>query len=152
MTPVFAHQMQAGDRYESYEFTATSDLNQQLLYAVEDFNPLYIDGRDGKAPLVHPVVLMQMSPRTRSPSFRLAPDMGSALARDCTTFLAPVHVGSKLRIDWLVTHTYEQRGKIYQDYVATITDESGLEVMRREISSTFFSLGKVKTYAAQDKA
>jgi len=149
---LYAHQLQAGDCYESFEFTVTPDLNQQWLYAVEDFNPLYIEGGNGKPALVHPVVLMQISPRTRSPSFRQAPDMGSALARDCTTFLAPCYVGTRLRVDWLIKQTYEQRNKIYQDYVATIRDEAGVEVMRREISATFFSLGKVKTYALEGKS
>lgn len=148
----YAHELQAGDSYESLDFTISSDLNQQWLYAVEDFNPLYIEGQNGNPPLVHPVALMQMSPRTRSPSFRQAPDMGSALARDCTTFLAPCHVGTRLRVSWLIKQTYEQRNKIYQDYVATIRDETGKELMRREISATFFSLGKVKTYALEEKS
>lgn len=139
-TPPYAHELRAGDRYEPFEFTATHDLNQQWLFAVEDYHPRYIDGADGQPPLVHPIMLMQMSPRTRSPSFRQAPDLGSALARDCTTFLRPVPVGTRLKVEWEVTNTYEQRHKIYQDYVATILDPEGRVVMRREISSTFFSL------------
>lgn len=151
MKAVYAHELQAGDRYDDFEFSVTSDLNQQWLFAVEDFNPLYIHGQNGEAPLVHPVVLMQMSPRTRSPSFRQAPHLGSALARDCTTFLKPVRVGTRLRVRWVVTKTYEQRHKIYQDYVATISDEDDVEVMRREISSTFFSLDATQRAPLEEK-
>jgi len=143
----YAHELQAGDCYASLEFSVTPDLNQQFLYAVEDYNPLFIDGRDGRPPIVHPVVLMHMTPRTRSPSYRQAPGMGSAFARDRSTYLAPAYVGSPLKVDWKVVNTYEQRGKIYQDYIAVIRDEAGCEILRRELSSTFFSLGKVKTYA-----
>ncbi len=148
----YAHELKVGDTYDSFEFTATADLNEQFLFAVDDYNPLFTEGREGKPALVHPVVLMQMSPRTRSPSFRQAPGMGSALARDTSTALAPVYVGDRLRIDWNVTETYEKRGKIYQDYVATITNQSGEIVLRREMSSTFFTVGKVKTYALEEKA
>ncbi len=143
----YAHELQAGDEYEPLEFSVTPDLNQQFLYAVEDFNLLYVNGADGKPPLVHPVLLMHMSPRTRSPSYRQAPGMGSAFARDRSTYLHPAYVGTKLHVTWKVSKTYEQRGKIYQDYVALIQDDSGNDILRRELSSTFFSLGKVKTYA-----
>jgi acyl dehydratase len=139
--------MKAGESYAPLEFSVTTDMNQQFLYAVEDFNPLFIEGRGGKPPLVHPVLLMHMSPRTRSPSYRQAPGMGSAFARDHSSYLRPAFVGARLRVTWTIVDTYEQRGKIYQDYVALIRDEQGREVLRRELSSTFFSLGKVKTYA-----
>ena len=85
----YAHELQSGEQYEPLEFAVTPDLNQQFLYAVEDFNPLYLEGRDGNPPLVHPVLLMHMSPRTRSPSYRQAPGMGSAFARDRSTYMNP---------------------------------------------------------------
>lgn len=143
----FAHELQTGDEYEPLEFVVTPDLNQQFLYAVEDFNPLFLEGKDGNPPLVHPVLLMHMSPRTRSPSYRQAPGMGSAFARDRSAYLGPAYVGTKLRVTWKIVNTYEQRGKIYQDYVALVRDENARDILRRELSSTFFSLGKVKTYA-----
>lgn len=151
MTHRFAHELQAGDRYASLEFTVTPEMNQQALFSVEDFNPLYIHGGDGHGPLVHPVVLMHMSPRTRSPSYRQASDMGSALARDRSIFLGVAEVGEVLHIDWLISQTYEQRGRIYQDYVASVTNAAGKAVLRREMSATFFTLGKVKTFALEGK-
>ena len=147
----YAHELQAGDEYAPLEFVVTPDLNQQFLYAVEDFNPIFLEGRDGRPPLVHPVLLMHMSPRTRSPSYRQAPGMGSAFARDRSRYLNGGYVGSRFRVTWKVTNTYEQRGKIYQDYVALVQDESGRDILRRELASTFFSLGKVKTYALGDR-
>ncbi|MEQ1752187.1 MAG: hypothetical protein ABL974_22390, partial [Prosthecobacter sp.] len=72
-------------------------------------------------------------------------------ARDRSTYLGPAYVGSRLRVTWRVEKTYEQRGKIYQDYVAQVQDQNGNPVLRRELSSTFFSLGKVKTYALGDR-
>lgn len=147
----FAHELKAGDEYEPLEFVVTPDLNQQFLYAVEDYAPIYLEGREGRPPLVHPVLLMHMSPRTRSPSYRQAPGMGSAFARDRSWYSNPGYVGSRFRVTWTVSRTYEQRGKIYQDYVAVIADQHSRQILKRELSSTFFMLGKVKTYALGSK-
>lgn len=147
----YAHELRAGDTYEPLEFTVTADINQQFLYAVEDYSPIYLEGRDGRPPVVHPVLLMHMSPRTRSPSYRQAPGMGSAFARDRSRYCNPGYVGSRFRVTWTVTDTYEQRGRIYQDYVALICDGDGIEILRRELSSTFFMPGKVKTYGLEGK-
>lgn len=147
----YAHELKAGEHYEPLEYIVFPDLNQQFLYAIEDFDPVYIHGKDGHPPLVHPVLLLHMMPRTRSPSYRQAPGMGSAFARDKTWFLSPAYVGEPLRVTWTMTNTYEQRGKIYQDYVAATHNGRGKELVRRELSSTFFSLGKVKSYALERK-
>ena len=147
MSLKFAHEMRRGDSYEPLVFVVTPDLNQQFLYAVEDFNPIFIEGRNGKPPFVHPVLLMHMSPRTRSPSYRQAPGMGSAFARDRSTYLHPAYVGSRLHVGWTITDTYEQRGRIYQDYVALIRDSDGRDILRRELASTFFSAGNGKSHS-----
>jgi len=146
----YAHELTEGEEYAPLEFVVTPELNQQFLYAVEDYDPIYVEGRDGRPPLVHPVLLMHMSPRTRSPSYRQAPGMGSAFARDRSRYLGAGHVGGRFRVTWTVTRTYEQRGKIYQDYVAQVHDEGGAVLLRRELASTFFMLGKVKTFGLKD--
>jgi len=140
----YAHELQAGDSYEPLRFIVTPELNQQFLYAVEDFNPIFIEGRDGRPPLVHPVLLMHMSPRTRSPSYKQAPGMGSAFASDRSTYLAPGYVGDTFEVLWRIVQTYPKRDKIYQEYVAEIRDSQGRTVLRRELASTFFSQGKIK--------
>lgn len=143
----YAHEMQSGESYAPLKFIVTPDLNQQFLFAVEDFNPLYLLSANGKPPIVHPVLLLHMSPRTRSPSYRQALGMGSAFARDRSTYLSPAYEGREYEVTWIVTRTYEQRDKIYQDYVAEIRDFGGQIILRRELASTFFSMGKVKTFA-----
>ena len=145
----YAHELRAGDEYAPLEFVVTPELNQQFLYAVEDFNRRYLAGSDGHPPLVHPVLLLHMTPRTRSPSYRQAPGMGSAFARDRSRYYHPAYVGTRLRVTWTVVDTYEQRGKIYQDYIASVHDERGIHILRRELASTFFSRGKVKTFALE---
>jgi hypothetical protein len=147
MPEKYAHELEAGERYAPLNYVVSAELNQQFLYAIEDFDRAYIDGIDGSRPLVHPVLLLHMMPRTRSPSYRQAPGMGSAFARDKTWFLAPAYVDEPLCVTWIVKSTYEQRGKIYQDYVAITENAAGQPLVRRELSSTFFTTGKVKSFA-----
>jgi hypothetical protein len=133
----FAHELAVGDEYAPLAFEVTADLNQQFLYALEIFHPRYIEGADGYPPLVHPVVLLHYSPRTRSPSFALAPGMGSVFARDHTRFLHPALVGDTFHTTWRITGVYEKRGRIYQDYVAEVRDAAGAAVLWREMTSVF---------------
>ncbi len=132
-TTKFAHELTIGDEYEPLEFTATPEYNQQILFAQEDFDPRFIDGK----PLVHPVLLLQIAANTKSPSFRLAPGTGSILSEAQTEFLGSVAVGTKLRVTWRVTKEYEKRGRRYYVMVAEITDEHGSVALRRDLHLTF---------------
>ena len=151
MQQKYAHELQAGEHYAPLDYVVSAEVNQQFLYAVEDFDPVYVEGLDGSRAYVHPVLLLHMMPRTRSPSYREAPGMGSAFARDRTWFLSPAYVGEPLRVAWTITETYQKRGKIYQDYLSVTQNAQGMELVRRELSSTFFTLGKVKTFGLDGK-
>lgn len=133
----FAHELKPGDGYAPLDFHVTPELNQYFLYALGVFHPRYLAATEAGPPLVHPVVLLHHSPRTRSPSFRLAPGMGSVFARDRAAFLNPGRVGKRFRVTWLITDAYEKRGRLFQDYRAEIEDEDGLPILRRDMSSAF---------------
>jgi hypothetical protein len=133
----FAHELRVGDCYDPLDFVVTPEMNQYFLYALGVFHPRYLDGVAGRPAEVHPVILLHYSPRTRSPSFRLAPDMGSVFARDRSEFLKPAYVGSSFRVSWKITGVYEKRGRTYQDYRAEIADEDEHTILRRDMSSIF---------------
>lgn len=134
----YAHEMTVGDRYAPLEFTVTPAMNELFLYAIRDYDPRYWrDTADGP-PIVHPVLLLQMSPRTRSPSWNLAPGMGSVLGREQTEFLAPGRVGETFRVEWQVLEVYEKRGRPYHNTETLIVNQDGTVIMRRQLHSTFF--------------
>lgn len=137
--PRYSHEMQPGDMYEPLRFIVTPELNQQFLYALECFHRRYIEARDDRPPLVHPVVLLHHTPRTRSPSYRLAPRMGSVFARDNTRFLGPAYVGRWLLVSWRIDACYEKKGRLFQDYSAHLTDEAGTLLLDRAVTSVFRS-------------
>lgn len=133
----FSHELQPGDEYEPLTFVVTAELNQQFLYALENFHPRYIENYDGIPPLVHPVILLHYTPRTRSPSYRLAPGMGSVFIRDRTRFLNPARVGERLTTSWRIDACCEKRGRLFQDYTAIIAGESGVIILNRQMTSVF---------------
>lgn len=136
-TPKFIHELEIGDECAPLSYTVSDELNQQVLFAQEDFDRRYIETSGDRPPLVHPAILLQMAADTRSPSYRLAPGTGSILAKAEEEFLQPVTVGTRLTVRWRVTDKYEKRGRHYHVMVADTTDDSGALVFRRTLHLTF---------------
>jgi hypothetical protein len=134
----FAHELRPGDTYEPLRFTVTPELNQQFLFALEDYGDEYL-GRNGQPAIVHPVLLLHMSARTRSPSFRLGPGTGSVFARDSVAFHRPALVGEPLDVRWTIRDVYERKGRLYQALDTVIGAAGGHRVLRREAHSVFFT-------------
>lgn len=134
----YAHEMRAGEDYAPLEFSVTSELNQQFLYALEDFGAAYLRSPDGEPAIIHPVILLHMSARTRSPSFVLAPNMGSVFASDRVDFCNVARVGDQLRVSWKIRDVYERRGKLYQALSTEIRNSSDEQILTREAHSVFF--------------
>jgi hypothetical protein len=134
----YAHEMVVGDHYAPLEFVVSPAMNELFLYAIQDYQPRYWRETEEGPPIVHPVLLLQMSPRTRSPSWRLAPDMGSVLGTEHTEFCAPGYVSQRFRVEWTVLEVYEKRGRPYHNTETLIYADQETLIMRRELHSTFF--------------
>lgn len=148
-TNKYAHELCTGDEYAPLDFTVEADLNQQFLFTIEDFDPIYL-GQDDAPAQVHPMILLHMSARTRSSSFRLPPNVGSVFAREKVRFLRPAYVGQALRTTWKIRDTYEKNGRQYQVMAITI---AGPEiVIEREMHSVFYTVDPVRGAAASGAA
>lgn len=137
MQPRYSHELKPGDAYDPLTFVVTPELNQQFLFALGNFHPRYIEELEGVPPLVHPVILLHHTPRTRSPSYRLAPGMGSVFARDRTHFISAARVGQQLHVRWRIDACYEKKGRLFQEYTASITAGSGTRILDRQMTSVF---------------
>jgi hypothetical protein len=131
--------MEVGEEFEPLEILVTPEMNQQYLYAVEDFHPRYIEGSESGAPLVHPGLLLNMSNNTRSPSFHLPAGWAEIHAAETTEYLHPAEVGKRLKIFWKVVQAYQKRGRPWHVLDILIVDEDGIEIMRRKMTNTFAS-------------
>jgi len=134
-----AHLMRVGEEFEPLEFIVTPEVNQQYLYAEEDFHPMYIEPREDGQALVHPGLLLNMSNNTRSPSFYLPPGFGEIHAEEKTEYLNPGRVGKKFRVTWKVIDVFEKRGRPWHVLDIQVVDEDGIQIMRRKMTNTFAS-------------
>jgi hypothetical protein len=134
--PTYAHEMRAGDAYAPLRFTISRELNEQYLFALGDYAARYL--HPGAQAQVHPVLLLHMSARTRSPSFHLAPDMGSVFARDRVVFLGTACVDEPLEVRWTIREVYERKGRLYQGLDTRVIDGSGCDIVQRDAHSVFF--------------
>ncbi|HBE44893.1 MAG TPA: hypothetical protein DDW17_05415 [Deltaproteobacteria bacterium] len=134
-----AHLMGLGEEFEPLEFIVTPEMNQQYLYAEEDFHPMYIEPRGDGPPLVHPGLLLNMSNNTRSPSFYLPPGWGEIHAGEETEYINPGRVGKKFRVTWKVIEAFEKRGRPWHVLDILVVDEDGVIIMRRKMTNTFAS-------------
>jgi hypothetical protein len=117
--------------FEPYEFQVTPELNEQYVYAVQDYHPRYLEEMDSGPPLIHPSLLLNQSNLTRSPSYGLKAGMAGVHAKEEVEFLNPGRVGKKFRVTWKVVEEYEKRDKLYTVIEALIVDQDGIEILRR---------------------
>jgi acyl dehydratase len=134
----YAHELGAGEGYASLRFRIPAEVNQQYLFALEAYASEYL-GAPGARAVVHPVLLLHMSARTRSPSFRLAPDTGSVFAQDSVTFRRPAFVDEWLDVHWRIRDVYERKGRLYQALDTQVTTADGAAVLSRDAHSVFFT-------------
>jgi hypothetical protein len=142
--PKRADQMEVGDEFEPLEYLVTPELNQQYLFAEEDYHPRYLEEGEWGAPMVHSGLLLNMSNNTRSPSFYLPPGWAEVQAVESTEYLNPARVGKKIRVTWKVVETFEKRGRPWHVLDILVVDEDGTEIMRRKMTNTFASQELIK--------
>ena len=125
-------QFSGEDGFEPFTFQVTPELNEQYLYAVQDYHPRYLEERDSGSPWVHPGLLLNQSNLTRSPSFGLKAGMAPVHAKEEVEFLNPGRVGKQFKVTWKEVEEYEKRDKLYTVIEALIVDEDGKEILRRK--------------------
>jgi acyl dehydratase len=125
-------QQRVGDRYKPYYFTVDKPLNDQYLFALEDYDPMYTGGvGNGRPAMVHPGVLLSSSNISRSPSYFSPPGTHAMFSRDLITFLSPANIGEELRMDCTVTDVFEKRGRSWFVTEALIRGSDGRVSIRR---------------------
>ena len=122
---------------EPFDYLVIPELNQQFLYAEEDFNSRYIEESETGPPIVHPALILSWSNDTRSPSYTTPslestqPMWATIHTRDETFFYNPARVGKKLKVTWTAVGSYEKRGRHYSTSEILVVDEDGMEIIRR---------------------
>jgi acyl dehydratase len=145
-TPEVSIRLEGRVGLQPLEFTVTPELNQQYLFALEDFNPWYLQPSNEGAPLVHPGLLLNMSNGTRSPSYSTPAGRAGFHARDQAVFINPARVGDKLKVIWSSVGSYEKRGRSYSVSETVVTNQEDIEILKRFNHSTIASSEYSKEY------
>lgn len=123
-----------GHRPSPLEFLVTPELNDQYLFAVQDFHPRYV----GPDAVVHPALLLSLSNSPKSPSYQLLPDSGGMVAQEITEMHSAGRVGESFRVEWELTEQYQKRDRLYNVIETVVTEVSSRRrVMTREIHETY---------------
>jgi hypothetical protein len=127
-----------GDAVEM-DVTVTAEMNEQFLFAQEDYDQRYLPG-GAERPIVHPGLLVHLN----APGFRVGPASGwsGVAARDAVTFVSPAYVDEPLKVTWTVAEFFEKRNRPYwvRESLVRSADDGRL-VLRRRLHSTFNRIG-----------
>jgi len=134
----FAHELRPGDCYDPFSFVVSHEVNQQFLYSIADYDGQYLPASDDETAIVHPMILLHMSARTRSSSFKLAPNVGSVFARDRVSFRRSARIGEPLTATWTISSVYERKGRLYQSLDIQVKGTSDV-IIDREMHSVFYT-------------
>lgn len=133
----FAHELNVGDPIEPRRFNVSSVVNQQCLFAQEDYHPRYLQNAGRKREILHPALVIQMLANTKSPSYRVPEHIGAIVAEAQTEFLRPLHVGEDYESAWKVVRRYTKRAKDYQEIRAEIMAGDGTPMIKRTLQIAY---------------
>ena len=128
--------VRVGDTYGPVSQAITAELNEQYLYAAQDYNPLYVSHGSAVQALVHPALLIHLN-MSELLAFKPAAGWVGLHARDEVEMLGPVHVGETLTITWRVVELYEKRGRPYWVRETEVSDSHGRPLVRRRMHTAF---------------
>lgn len=135
-SPKPATDLEVGESYAPYSFRVTPELNEQYCFAEQDYDARYREETDAGPPLVHPALILNMSNRTRSPSFYMPEGTSVLHSKDVIEFVGPAFVGKELTVTWTVCERYDKRGREFMVTDCRVSDEDGREIIRRYSHST----------------
>lgn len=110
-------------------------LNEQFLFAMEDYSADYLPDGD-TPPRAHPGTLLSLA-MSGVVGFNPAPGWTGMHARDEVELVSPVRVGESLTLHWRVVDIYEKRGRPWWVRQCVISGSDGEVRLRRRIHTAF---------------
>lgn len=118
-----------GDRVGPVALTVTRDLNEQYLFAMSDYDGLYVGGADDGRRVVHPGVLLNAS-MSSLVHFSPGPGWTGLHSRDEVEWHEPAYVDEPLEVVFEVVSLFEKRGRPWWIRRATISGAGSVKVIR----------------------
>lgn len=127
--------VKVGMEWGPAQVEVTEVLNEQFLFAMQDYSSVYLPGQPEPAQ-AHPGMLLSLA-MSGVIGFRPAEGWTGMHARDEVELIRPVFVGETLTLHWQVVDVYEKRGRPWWVRECTITGADGQLRLRRRIHTAF---------------
>lgn len=127
--------VKVGMEWGPAQVEVTELLNEQFLFAMQDYSSVYLPGQP-EPPRAHPGTLLSLA-MSGVIGFRPAEGWTGMHARDEVELIRPVFVGETLTLRWRVLDVYEKRGRPWWVRECTITGAEGQLRLRRRIHTAF---------------
>jgi hypothetical protein len=118
-----------GDVIGSIEFVVTEDLVHRITWALDDYNPWYLEGSPFGERIAPPTAPLQFD-GTIFYDFYAYPSGGSLFAKQEFEFVRPIVVGKTYQLTGTLIDMYKRKGRSFFKMGVSITDPDGTEVMR----------------------
>jgi acyl dehydratase len=118
-----------GDVIGSIEFVVTEDLVNRITWALDDYNPWYLEDSPFGERIAPPTAPLQFD-GTIFYDFYAYPSGGSLFAKQEFEFIRPVVIGKTYRLTGTLIDMYKRKGRNFFKMGVSITDPDGVEVMR----------------------
>jgi len=118
-----------GDIIGSIEFVVTEDLVNRITWALDDYNPWYMEASPFGERIAPPTAPLQFD-GTIFYDFYAYPSGGSLFAKQEFEFIQPIVIGKTYRLTGTLIDMYKRKGRSFFKMGVSIIDPDGVEVMR----------------------
>jgi acyl dehydratase len=120
---------EVGELIGVIEFTVTKEMVDRSVWAMDDYNPWYLEASPFGGPIAPPTVPLDFDGSMFYDFYRY-PAGGSLFAKQEFEFVAPVMVGETYTLTGRLRDVYRKRGRTYFEMGVSVTDRTGTEVLR----------------------
>jgi hypothetical protein len=111
------------------EFVVTKEMVDRSVWAMDDYNPWYLEASPFGGPIVPPTAALDFD-GSMFYDFYKYPAGGSLFAKQEFEFVTPMMVGETYTLTGRLRDTYRKRGRTYFEMGVSVTDRAGVEVLR----------------------
>jgi acyl dehydratase len=118
-----------GDVIGSIEFVVDEDLVNRLTWALDDYNPWYIEESPFGDRIAPPLSPLQFD-GSMFYDYYAYPEGGSLFAKQEFEFVRPMRIGEKYKLTGTLVDKYKKKGRSFFKMGVSVVDPAGVEVAR----------------------
>jgi acyl dehydratase len=118
-----------GDVIGKITFTIAPEMADRIAFAMDDYNPWYMQDSPFGGRIASPTAALPFDGAMFYDYYKY-PAGGSLFAKQEFEFVKPIKLGETYTMTGTLVDTYKKRGRSFFKMGVSVTDKSGVEVMR----------------------